>query len=51
MVFPAYDAEHCIQADLVAKRDGVEIDRVEGPICVPEDGLTVRVGSDEDDGS
>ena len=51
LVFPAYDVEHCIQADLVTKRDGVEVDRVEGPICVPEDGLTIRVGSAIDDGS
>ena len=50
LVFPAYDGEHCIQADLVAERDGVEVDRGEGPICVPEDGLTIRVGSEDDDG-
>ena len=41
---PRFDSDHCVQGDVIVMQRSVEIDRVEGPICVPEHGLTLRVG-------
>ncbi len=48
-VASAFDANHCIPADLVVFRRGVEIQRVSGPICVPGDTLTLDIGDPGND--
>lgn len=48
-VASAFDSEHCVPADLVVLRDGIEIQRISGPICVPGDTLTLDIGDPGND--
>lgn len=44
-----FDSNHCVPADLVVLRGGVEIQRISGPICVPGDTLTLDIGDPGND--
>lgn len=45
----AFDDDHCVPADIVVLRGGVEFQRINGPICVPGDTLTLDIGDPGND--